>query len=35
MNVLLNYLIKSLKLQDNDLGVEGGEIIGAALKQNK
>ena len=26
---------ETLKLQDNDLGQVGGELIGAALKQNK
>lgn len=30
-----NRSLKELKLQDNDIQMQGGEIIGAALRQNK
>lgn len=30
--LLQNKFLESLKLQDNDIGITGGEIIGTALK---
>ncbi len=33
--LLNNNILERLILQDNDLNHQGGEIIGAAIKQNK